>query len=235
MPSRSVVFFSLVVLLFGTISFLILAKDTPLNSAWNPQVPLRIGDPITPLTNFKFNRALRNDAACYAALKTGAKFAELPEKKEGASCGIRDHILLTSLNKMRVKPVHTRCQTALRWAMWAEHVVQPAAVRLLKTSVLETHHLSSYNCRKIRTSSGSKDRLSTHATAEAIDVSGFSLADGTKISLRKNWNGTGPSAKFLKDIRDGACDWFRVTLGPEFNQLHADHFHLQYTGLGLCR
>ena len=67
-----------------------------------------IGDPITPLTNFKFNRALRNDAACYAALKTGAKFAELPEKKEGASCGIRDHILLTSLNGMRVKPLHTR-------------------------------------------------------------------------------------------------------------------------------
>lgn len=35
-PDVKVMSFSLVVLLFGTIAFLILAKDTPLNSAWNP-------------------------------------------------------------------------------------------------------------------------------------------------------------------------------------------------------
>ncbi|MEO9457585.1 MAG: extensin family protein [Lentilitoribacter sp.] len=205
-------------------------------NAWNPITSLRVQDPITPFTGYKFSRALRDGGACTVALESVADFAELPNKNEGELCGIQDHILLNDIGSMYVKPVNTRCQTALRLAMWTEHSIQPAALRNLKTTVKEAHHFSSYNCREIRTGdAGSVKRMSTHATAEAIDISGFSFEDGTKATLSENWGDRSAKSVFLKEIRDGACDWFRVTLSPEYNSLHADHFHLQHTGWGLCR
>ena len=77
--------------------------------------------------------------------------------------------------------------------------------------------------------------MSTHATADAIDVSGFVLRDGTRVRLKQDWDGSPARMAFLRDVQESACNWFRVTLGPEYNALHADHFHLQHTGWGLCR
>ena len=77
--------------------------------------------------------------------------------------------------------------------------------------------------------------MSTHATADAIDIAGFDLVDGTRIRLRTDWQEDGPKADFLRAVRDGACDLFDLTLSPDYNQLHADHFHLQSRGWGLCR
>ena len=77
--------------------------------------------------------------------------------------------------------------------------------------------------------------MSTHATAEAIDVSGFVTEDGRAINLLEDWDGPGAEAAFLREVRDGACRWFVTTLGPEYNNLHHDHFHLQSRGWGLCR
>ena len=60
-------------------------------------------------------------------------------------------------------------------------------------------------------------------------------ADGQLIDLKSDWPGDGPKARFLRDAFDSACLWFPVALGPGYNRLHADHFHLQGTGWGLCR
>jgi hypothetical protein len=242
-----VVFGKIIVSLFSTVLSLTLAggaavvffvswEDTPLPNAWNPKTILNVRDPITPLTRFKFSRALHDGDMCKIALGSIGNFVELPTRDDSELCGIKDHILLSDVGGMQVKPVNTRCQTALRFAMWAEHVIQPAARKNLTTEVKETHHFSSYNCRVIRSTSGSNvKRMSTHATAEAIDISGFSFTDGTKAILVENWGDGSEKSAFLKAVRDGACDWFRVTLSPEYNSLHADHFHLQHTGWGLCR
>uniref|UniRef100_UPI0025EFD6C8 extensin family protein n=1 Tax=Pseudooctadecabacter sp. TaxID=1966338 RepID=UPI0025EFD6C8 len=82
---------------------------------------------------------------------------------------------------------------------------------------------------------GGSTRWSTHATADAIDVSGFDLADSTTIRLIRDWDGTDDKARFLRAVRDSACTWFATTLGPDYNALHADHFHLQARGWGTCR
>lgn len=42
-------------------------------------------------------------------------------------------------------------------------------------------------------------------------------------------------AGFLRALRDGACDYFDVVLGPDYNQAHADHFHLDQGGGRACR
>ena len=53
------------------------------------------------------------------------------------------------------------------------------------------------------------------------------------VDLLDGWDG--PDGDFLRRIRDAACTWFGTTLGPEYNALHRDHFHLQDRGYGTCR
>ncbi len=105
--------------------------------------------------------------------------------------------------------------------MWAAHG--------LGEDVVGIDHIGSYSCRVMRTSRGAGERMSTHATAEAVDVVAIRLADGRRLSLIDDWG------EELQGVRDSACDWFRVVLSPDYNALHRDHFHLQNRGWGLCR
>ena len=79
---------------------------------------------------------------------------------------------------------------------------------------------------------------SEHATANAIDIAGFVLVDGTRIAVVNDWQGEGDKARFLRAVRDGACRAFGTVLSPEYNEAHRDHFHLDQAARGLggvCR
>ncbi|WP_299619307.1 extensin family protein [uncultured Tateyamaria sp.] len=216
-------------------ALLIYATDTPLPDEWNPIKPLVISDPVTPLTAAKMQRALRDGPSCRAALATGATFDAMDDLVTSPQCGIADRVRLTAIGGAGLSPVETRCQTALRLAMWQAHGIEPAAQRHFGQGIARIHHASSYNCRQIRTTSGNSGRMSTHATANAIDISGVTLDDGRRLNLLDGWPAADARAPFFRDLRDSACMWFRLTLGPDYNRLHADHFHLQHTGWGLCR
>lgn len=209
--------------------------QSPLSDAWNPLKPLRVTDQVTPLTKWKLRRTLAKDATCLAALETGATFQRQPDLEESAVCHIRPRVELSEVAGARVRPFATRCQTALRMAMWTQHALQPSADALLNQSITGIDHFASFSCRRIRTASGASNRMSTHATADAIDIAGFRLSDGTRISLLQHWKSGDARAEFLHQANQSACRWFRLTLGPNYNALHADHFHLQNTGWGLCR
>ena len=56
------------------------------------------------------------------------------------------------------------------------NVIQPAAERHFGERVRSIEHFGSYNCRRLY-GRGSGD-WSQHATADAIDLAGFVLADG---------------------------------------------------------
>ena len=80
-----------------------------------------------------------------------------------------------------------------------------------------------------------RNRRSEHATANAIDISGFRLADGTRISVRRDWNGERKKSQFLRAVHQRACGYFRVALSPDFNRAHHDHFHFDRGFLWTCR
>ena len=208
---------------------------TPLPDAWNATRPLNVTDPETPLTPWKLGRALATPSACLEALATSSDFAPMDPLEISDNCHIRNQVRLRGLGSTRLAAVETSCAIALRSAMWVQHDLQPAAQDILGGGLERIEHLGSYNCRPIRTGSSNETRWSTHATAEALDVSGFRFGGGQQISLVRDWDGPGPKGAFLRFARDSACDWFRTTLGPEFNRLHADHFHLQSRGWGTCR
>jgi hypothetical protein len=216
--------------------FLLRSPRTPLPPQWNPLAPLRLADPETPVTHWKLSQALGSEAACRAALtEAGASAEALPDLEDGPLCHIRQRVSLAAVGEARLSPVETRCQVALRLAYWERHGLQPAAAAHLGARVAEIEHLSSYSCREMRVAGGAGGRMSLHATAEAIDVTGFRLDNGRRITLAAGWEGGADEAAFLRAARDSACRWFATTLGPEYNALHADHFHLQSRGWGLCR
>jgi hypothetical protein len=226
---------TLVLMIGATGAVLVYVPGTPLPDEWNPIKPLAVTDPVTPLTSAKLQRALQNGPSCRAVLASGALFDVMDDLETSAQCGIADRVTLRAVGGADLRPVETRCQTALRLAMWHAHGVTPAAQRHFGQGVSAIHHASSYNCREIRTTSGSGGRMSTHATADAIDISGVMLADGRALKLIDGWPAADARAPFFRDLRDSACLWFRLTLGPDYNSLHADHLHLQNTGWGGCR
>lgn len=77
--------------------------------------------------------------------------------------------------------------------------------------------------------------MSSHASGMAIDVSGFAFSDGRVVDLVSGWDGSPQEQAFLRGAQQSACKWFGGVLGPEFNGLHADHFHMQVPGRGFCR
>ncbi len=209
--------------------------QTPLPAAWNPVQPLRVSDPVTPITGWKLTRATAGIDTCLAALDGAAAFVAADDFVATDQCHIRGRVNLTGVGGARVAPLETRCAIALRMAMWERHSLQPDARDLLGAEVSTIDHIGSYNCRALRTTAGPTARMSTHATANAVDIAGFTLSDGRRIRLLDDWTDTDATAAFLRAARDGACDWFSLTLSPDYNALHADHFHLQSVGWGLCR
>ena len=113
--------------------------------------------------------------------------------------------------------------------------VQAAAREILNTRVVAVQSLGAYSCRNIIGSHLHKDWRSELATANAIDIAGFTLADGRTISVRSQWQGDTSEARFLKSVHAHACRYFHVDLGPDYNQAYRDHFHLDRGPLLRCR
>lgn len=229
---RAAVLFVLIGLAIGAYQALF-HPNTPLPRAWNPVEPLIVTDPETALTRWKLRRALRDPATCLAALVPAMEGVALSPFEVNENCHIRNRVRLNEVGLARINAVETSCAVGLRLAMWEHHGLQPAAERHLGVALIGIDQIGSYNCRAIRSTGGATGQMSTHATAEAIDITGFDFADGTKFTLLTDWNGE--DAAFLEAARDSACDWFAAVLGPDFNSLHADHFHLQSRGWGTCR
>ncbi len=217
------------VLLIGTA--LLHRPGTPLPDQWNVFEPLVVAGPITPLTSWKLDWATQDPKLCREVLAEAGAFEPMEDLVRNESCGITGRIALRAVGEAQIAPLGTACATALRLAMWDQHGIQPAAQQVFGQKVTRIRHIGSYNCRRIAGSS----RMSTHSTAEAIDITGFDLADGTAIRLKRDWTGPPDRAAFLKAVRNSSCDWFGTALGPEYNAAHADHFHLQNNGWGTCR
>jgi hypothetical protein len=225
----------LIFVIMLTAVFALFHPRSTLPDAWKPFAPLAVTDQITPLTPFKLRRALQGDAQCRAALLTGATFEAMEDFERSPACHIRNRVQLTEVAGARLLPVETRCETALRLALWVEHGVKPAAQAHFNQGILRLRHASSYNCRAMRTSAGVSERMSTHATADSIDISGLDLSDGRRLMLIEGWPAIDARAPFFRAIHQSSCQWFNLSLGPDYNRLHADHFHLQNTGWGTCR
>lgn len=223
----------LLALLLGVLMIL-RPEDIP--RAYLPWTPLDLDAAPNFITGWKVRAMSVDGSICRNALEmSSAQAALLPDKDVSAQCHIRNRVRLSETAVAQLTPVETRCEIAARLYLWERHVLQPAARKYLRIGVARIHHYDSYSCRAMRTSRGTSGRMSEHATANALDISGFTLANGRQISLLKHWDGDTPEAKFLRAARNGLCRWFNVTLSPDYNRLHADHFHVDMGPFLSCR
>ena len=68
-----------------------------------------------------------------------------------------------------------------------------------------------------------------------MDVSGFVLADGRRITVEAGWNGSDDERKFLRQVRQAACQRFQTVLSPDFNAAHYNHLHFDLGRGPYCR
>jgi hypothetical protein len=133
-----------------------------------------------------------------------------------------------------------RCPVAVGLVLWHQRGLNPAAASIIGSRIKRIQHNGTYACRKMRTGDKRQPpRPSQHATANAIDIVGFEFENGRVLKLPGAWKGqedeTEDGAAFMKAARDSACQYFKMTLGPDYNALHADHLHLDMGGLRGCR
>ena len=150
-------------------------------------------------------------------------------------CGSINSVSVHQIAGARLVADKLSCPMAGALTMWLEHVVQPAALDILGARVSSVHHMGTYACRNIMGSKRLSSFRSQHASANAIDVSAFELANGRSVSVLKFWRTPGAESSFLHRIHDGACGYFRVALGPDFNEAHRDHFHLDRGAFKSCK
>lgn len=120
-------------------------------------------------------------------------------------------------------PATLNCDMAGELANWLERVTAyTKALYNSRIEVLETG--TSYACRTRNNVPGAK--ISEHGFANALDVRGFKLADGTRIRLPNDWANKDRGSKTMGAAHDAACRYFTTVLGPHANALHRDHLHL---------
>lgn len=209
-----------------------------------PWTRLELAQPVGLFTGRKLAALTQDFPACRAALdRAGVHYTALaPLRPVEKTCGYRDGVRFApgGAREIAFRPdkLGVACPVAAALAVWEWEVVQPAARRHLRQPVVAIDHFGSYNCRRMY--GRDVGAFSEHATADAIDIAGFRLADGTKVSVIGDWSGGGEKAAFLRAVHDGACGLFSTVLGPDYNAAHRDHLHMDQaergeTGWRSCR
>jgi hypothetical protein len=205
-----------------------------------PWTPLDLSQPVGMFTGRKLTALGEDFGACRALLdRAGVRYTVLPPRDDGPRCGYSDAVRFTSGGARRIGYVPAglgvACPVAAALAKWEWDVVQPAAERQFGTRVERIEHFGSYSCRRMY--GRDQGNWSEHSTADAVDIAGFRLADGRRMTVVQDWNGgAGAAAKreaaFLHEVRDGACGLFATVLSPDYNAAHRDHLHLDQASRG---
>lgn len=173
---------------------------------------------------------------CLADLgKMQSRYNVLPNQDFGGGCSQRSNIqlLAASVPVSNVKAV--KCGVARNLALWVQTAVQPAAREMFDSPVVRIDSMGGYACRNVVGNAAASGNRSEHATGNAIDIAGFVLANGRRITLESGWRGKSDEREFLRSIRASACKRFQTVLSPDYNAAHYNHLHLDMGRGPYCR
>ncbi len=184
---------------------------------------------------------LKSSDICMSVARDSVDYKSIPadpkRPKSGAGkdvCGWDVARVVYGTEQTMFAPGESNMQCPLSVAVYLwQREVDALARKHFDQPLAKIHHYGSYSCRRQRGNGSGK--WSEHAFANAWDVSAFELADGTLIQIINHWDGPRKKANFLREARTAACDLFQVTLSPDYNAAHADHFHLDMGPSRSCR
>ncbi len=205
-----------------------------LPSYYNPFTPLTLDDPPGKITQFKLRRL--TPEACEQLLVQANRRALIRTQavadSDGA-CPLRNVVRVRSFGPVALSGSFlASCPLALSSALFVSQQARPLTRAYMGSELAQIEHLGSFACRNIYHRPDA--RLSEHATADALDISAFRLANGRRVTILNGWTSAG-TQPWLQALLAASCGYYGNGLGPNYNAAHANHFHLGMRGFGACR
>ena len=178
-------------------------------------------------------RAQRRGAVCGDVDLQGEGVGPVSGRIGG--CGVPQAIRLKSVSGVTLSQASVMdCPTAKALKRWVEKGAKPA-IGSRGGGLARLRVAAHYSCRTRNNEPGA--RISEHGKGRAIDISGFTLKDGSVILVEDDW-GRGRKGRILRQMHRKACGPFGTVLGPEADRHHRDHFHFdtaRYRNGSYCR
>lgn len=196
--------------------------------------PLDLREPPGAFTQWRIRAlAVAPDLCRRVLARSEVEVRAATPRPLSGGCGYDDAVVLAAGSVALGAPPALRCAMTAAVAAWERHVAAPAALKHLGSELVDIRHVGGYSCRNVY--GRAAGRRSQHATANALDVVAFRLADGRTVSVLGDWDDDGARGAFLREARDGACGLFAGVLSPDYNAAHRDHFHLDLGPYDICR
>ncbi|MFZ5406806.1 extensin family protein [Enterobacter asburiae] len=201
---------------------------------YNPFTPLTLDDPPGRITQYKLRRLTRE--AC-ASLLLQVNQRDLirtqPVADSGGACPLNNVVRVRDFGPVGLNSSFlASCPLALSSALFISQQARPLTKRYTGSELARIDHLGSFACRNIYHRPDA--RRSEHATAEALDIAAFRLANGERVTVLNGWKAA-TTQPWLKAMLAASCGYYGNGLGPEYNAAHANHFHRGMRGFGLCQ
>ena len=217
---------------FALVCLLVPAAMLKLPPEYLPWTPLDLQSAPNYLTEYKLSKISSNPLLCKNTFETSkAEFEFLPNRKSG-NCELENLVALRKSLYPYSSPVNASCALSAALVLWEREILKPLAMQHFSSDVKNIEQLGIFACRNVRNSTS---RVSQHASANAIDISGFVLKNGKTVNIARDWARDSAEGRFLKELRDQSCSMFRAVLGPDYNALHRDHFHFDFGRYRICR
>ncbi len=200
-------------------------------------VPVPVARPMPVEKNVPDNIAASNiskqngaDNICLKSLRKIAEFEMAPQPDvKDAGCKFANPVSLVSIkgrsgNIEMPRNMLNACAFALEFSTWIGDVADPLAVQHLGSNIASIRSGPGFVCR--RRNNKPTGKMSEHAFGNAIDITGFRLADGSNFAITDPAQMEAASARFFRALRKTSCGYFSTVLGPGSNQAHASHLHL---------
>ena len=205
-----------------------------LPSHYNPFTPLSLDDPPGPITQYKLRRL--TPEACASLLSQANQKALIrtqPVADSAGACPLHNVVRVRDFGPVSLNSSFlASCPLALSSALFVSQQARPLTKTWTGSELARIEHLGSFACRNIY--SRPDARRSEHATADALDISAFRLANGQRVTVLNGWKAE-KTQPWLQALLSASCGYYGNSLGPDYNAAHANHFHLGMRGYGLCR
>ena len=201
---------------------------------YNPFTPLTLDDPPGRITQYKLRR-LTPEACASLLLQVNQRdlIRTQPVADSGGACPLNNVVRVRDFGPVGLNSSFlASCPLALSSALFISQQARPLTKRYTGSELARIDHLGSFACRNIYHRPDA--RRSEHATAEALDIAAFRLANGEHVTVLNGWKAA-TTQPWLKAMLAASCGYYGNGLGPEYNAAHANHFHLGMRGFGLCQ
>jgi hypothetical protein len=197
-----------------------------------PWEPINLNAPPGWIAHWQLDRLSTDGERCRAALDaTPEDVTLLKDRRIDDACSF-ENVVRVDRSPIAFAPRTTATCGLTAALFWYQQSLQEAAQSQMHARLVRIDQLGTFACRNV--DSEAVGARSQHATANAIDVSGFRFADGSVVTVARDYGKPSAEGHFLDVAHDAACRLFNAVLGPHYNHLHATHFHLDMGPYRIC-